>query len=156
MRRLSEAEKADIWDAIERGEAMRAIGRRLGRSSSSIGTYLVAWEGRRPRPRGRSTLRLSLAEREEISRGIAAGRSLRGIARQLGRAPSTISREIAANGGCHSYRALLADPAARRPAHRPKAANLPRSRRLRRARYAPLAEQWAPPPDTSRVACEVP
>jgi IS30 family transposase len=156
MRRLSEAEKADIWDAIERGEAMRAIGRRLGRSSSSIRTYLVACEGRRPRPPGRSTLRLSLAEREEISRGIAAGQSLRGIARQLGRAPSTISREIAANGGRHSYRALLADRAARRRAHRPKVAKLDRSRRLRRVVEARLAEWWSPQQITSWLASEYP
>jgi IS30 family transposase len=156
MARLSEAEKADIWDAIERGEAMRAIGRRLGRSSSSIRTYLVACEGRRPRPPGRSELRLSLAEREEISRGIAAGQSLRAIARQPGRAPSTISREIAGNGGCGAYRALVADRAARRRAHRPKTAKLARCKRLRRVVEARLAELWSPQQIASWLALAYP
>jgi IS30 family transposase len=122
--RFSEAEKAEIWDALERGEAVRAIGRALGRCSSSIRTYLIACEGRRPRPPGSSELRLSLREREEIPRGLAAGESLRRVAAGLGRAPSTISREVAVNGGRRAYRALSADRAARRRCRRPKPAKL--------------------------------
>ena len=83
-RRFTEAEKADIWDSIERGEAMRVIARRLGRAHGSIRTFLVDNAGRRPRPPGSSDLRLTLAEREEISRGLAAGWSLRAIAAGLG------------------------------------------------------------------------
>jgi transposase-like protein len=76
MRLFSEAEKAEIWDSLERGEAMRAVARRLGRNNSSIRTFVVDHAGRRPRPPGSSELRLSLAEREEISRGLASGLSI--------------------------------------------------------------------------------
>src|SRR5260370_492458 len=79
-RRFSEAEKAEIWDALERGEAIRGIARKMGRAHGSIRTFMVANAGRRPRPPGSSELRLSLTEREEISRGLAAGVSLRAIA----------------------------------------------------------------------------
>ena len=77
--RFSEADKAEIWDALERGEAVRAIGRRLGRAHGSIREYLISCDRRRPRPPGLSELRLSFCEREEISRGLAAGESLRRI-----------------------------------------------------------------------------
>src|SRR5271155_2070907 len=98
-RRFSEAERAEIWDSIERGESLRVIGRRMGRAHGSIRQFLVDNAGRRPRPPGSSDLRLTLAEREEISRGLAAGESLRAIAGAMGRAPSTIYREVSANGG---------------------------------------------------------
>jgi IS30 family transposase len=74
---------------------------------------------------------LLLAEREEISRGLAAGDSCRMIARRLGRAPSTVSREVARNGGCRRYRAQVADAAADRRARRPKPAKLVLQPRLR-------------------------
>ena len=77
----------------------RVIGRRLGRAHGSIRTFLVDNAGRRPRPPGSSDLRLTLAEREEISRGLAVGRSIRAIAAGMGRAPSTVCREVNANGG---------------------------------------------------------
>ncbi len=75
MRRFTDTEKVDIRDSVERGEAMRAIARRLDRSHGSIRTFLVDKAGRRPRPPGSSDLRLTLAEREEISRRLAAGLS---------------------------------------------------------------------------------
>src|SRR5437763_2134866 len=153
---MSEAEKADIWDALERGESMRGIARRMGRAHASIRMYLVSCEGRRPRPANRSQLRLSLAEREEISRGVAAGRSLRAIARQLGRAPSTVSRELTANGGRVRYRAATADRDARRRARRPKPAKLAHCPRLRRVVEAELAKWWSPQQISSWLALAYP
>ena len=108
-RRFSETEKAEIWDSIERGESMRGIARRLGRAHGSIRTFMVDNAGRRPRPPGGSDLRLTLAEREEISRGLAAGLSLRAMAARMGRAPSTVCREVNANGIRSGYRALRAN-----------------------------------------------
>jgi IS30 family transposase len=91
----------------------------------------------------RSPLRLSLAEREEISRGLA-GESLRGIASGLGRAPSTVCREVAANGGGGRYRACAADRRALRLAHRPKPARLARCPRLRKVVASKLELRWSP------------
>ena len=155
-RRFSEAEKAEIWDSIERGEAMRVIARRLGRAHGSIRTFLVDNAGRRPRPPGSSDLRLTLAEREEISRGVAAGRSLRSIAEGLGRAPSTVSREVTANGGRFHYRALQAERGARRRARRPKVAKLVRCRRLRAVVEAKLEDLWSPEQISRWLALEYP
>jgi len=143
-RRFSEAERAEIWDAFERGESERTIALRLGGSKGSIRTFLLDNAGRRPRPPGGSELRLSLAEREEISRGLAAGRSLRAIATGMGRAPSTVCREVNANGGRSNYRALHAERSARRRARRPQVAKLVRCPRLRRVVEAKLAGYWSP------------
>jgi transposase, IS30 family len=144
VQRFSEAEKAEIWDALERGESMRGIAHRMGRAHGSIRTYIVDSGGRRPRPPTASELRLSLAEREEISRGLAAGESFRVIAARIGRAPSTVSREVGVNGGRRRYRALRADRAARQRARRPKPAKLARLPRLRRVVEALLLEWWSP------------
>ena len=117
LRRLSELEKAEIWDRLEAGESQRSISRRLGRSPSSIRTHLLGSGFRRPVSGPEwSTLRLSLTEREEISRGLAAGESLRCIASGLGRAGSTVSREVAGNGGRNRYRATTAHKASRHQA----------------------------------------
>ena len=97
-----------------------------------------------PPPPKRSPLRLSLAEREEISRGLAGGESLRAIARRLGRAPSTVSREVAANGGARRYRACVADRRAVRGMRRPKAAKLAQCPRLRAVVEAKLELRWSP------------
>jgi DNA-binding CsgD family transcriptional regulator len=106
VRRLSESEKSEIWARFEAGESLRSISRRLGRPPSTIRTHVVSARFRRPLPAVEwSPLRLSLTEREEISRGLAAGESLRQVARRLGRAASTVSREVAANGGRGNYRA---------------------------------------------------
>src|SRR5690349_11049386 len=123
-RRFSGAEKLEIWDALERGEAIRGIARKLGRAHGSIRTFMVAKAERRPRPPGSAELRVSLTEREEISRGLAGGLSLRVIATGVSRAPSTICWEVNVNGGRRGYRALMADRAARRRARRPKVAKL--------------------------------
>jgi IS30 family transposase len=89
-RRFSEAERAEIWDSFERGESERAIARKLGRNKGSVRQFLIDNAGRRPRPPGSSELRLTLVEREEISRGLAAGQSMRAIAIDMGRvSPAT-------------------------------------------------------------------
>ena len=95
----SEAQLKDVWDRWQRGEALNAIGRIFDRPSSSIFSLLAPTGGIRPKPRKRSRFALTLSEREEISRGTAKGYSVRDIAHYLGRAPSTISREINRNGG---------------------------------------------------------
>ncbi len=145
MRRLSGAEKAEIWDRFEAGESQRSISRRLGRSPSSIRTHLLGSGFRRPVPGPEwSTLRLSLTEREEISRGLAAGESMRCIAVRLERAPSTVSREVAANGGRHKYRATTAHRKSRHRARRPKPAKLASNHRLREVVEAKLELWWSP------------
>ena len=145
MRRLSELEKAEIWDRFEAGESQRSISRRLGRSPSSIRTHLLGSGFRRPVPGPEwSALRLSLTEREEISRGLAAGESMRCIAAGLGRSGSTVSREVAANGGRYRYRAMTAHRASRHRARRPKSAKLASNHRLREVVETKLVLWWSP------------
>ncbi|MBT8002711.1 MAG: helix-turn-helix domain-containing protein [Rhodospirillales bacterium] len=108
-RGFSTAEKTEMWDRWQRGESMRSIGRVFGKPSSSIYFQLSPLGGIRPRPRRRSRLALTLSEREEISRGIVAERSIRAMARLLGRPASTVSREVRRNGGYDRYRAAQAD-----------------------------------------------
>lgn len=98
-------QKSEIWDRWQRGESLNSIGRGFDRPSSSIFGQLAPSGGIRPSTRRRSRLALTLAEREEISRGVASQLSLRSIAAQLGRSPSTISREIKRNDGDDNYRA---------------------------------------------------
>jgi DNA-binding CsgD family transcriptional regulator len=99
-RRYTESEKSEMWDRWRKGESMNEIGRLFGiQGHSSIQTIFSETGGIRPAGRRRSARSLSLSEREEISRGLVAGRSLRWIAADLGRAPSTISREIRRNRG---------------------------------------------------------
>ena len=107
--RLTAAQREEVWDRWQRGERMKAIGRALGRPSSSIWCQIKPHGGIRPRKRCRSRLALTLAEREEISRGIVAGSSIRSIARLLDRDPSTVSREIKRNGGPRRYREASAE-----------------------------------------------
>ena len=108
-RRLSPADEDEIWERLRAGHAAKPTARALGWSTSGVRGYLVRCGGIRPAPRRRSPGRLSVTEREEISRGLAAGLSLRSIAAGLGRAPSTISREVAAHGGRGRYRAAPVD-----------------------------------------------
>jgi len=118
------AQKRELWERWRRGEQMKSIGRELGKRSSSIFSHIRSTGGYSPVDRKRSELALTLAEREEISRSLVAGHSLRAIARALGRAPSTISREITRNGGRRRYRAVLADKRAQKQALRPKPCKL--------------------------------
>ena len=128
----SEAQKAIMWDRWRRGESLHDIARLFDRGHSSIQRILSETGGIRPPARLRSRLELSLTEREEISRGVVAGRSIRAMAASLGRAPSTISREIARNGGCRGYRASEAEQAAWDQARRPKPCKLVQNRALAR------------------------
>jgi IS30 family transposase len=121
MGRLSVVEREELWDRYEAGESQRSISRRLGRSPSTIRTHLASAGWRRPTPPDEwCSVRLSLADREEISRGLARDESLRSIASRLGRAPSMVSREVKINGSHHKYRAVVAHRASRHRAKRPK------------------------------------
>jgi len=142
--RFSEAERVVVWDRWQAGDANRLIGRDLGRSAASIRGFVESWGGVRPEPRRRSPRHLSLDEREEISRGVAAGDSLRMVAARLGRAPSTISRELARNGGRHRYRAHRADRTAWRRTRRPKPSKLTENPVLRTVVEEKLGEWWSP------------
>jgi hypothetical protein len=110
-----------VWLRLRAAKAAKPTVRELGLCTGTVRAYLLRCGGIRPDPRRRAPSRLTMAEREEISRGLAAGLSLRTIAAGLGRAPSTISREVAANGGARRYRAARADRAAWSRAARPKA-----------------------------------
>jgi len=142
--RMSGREKNELWQRWRRGETLDQIARALHRGSSSIYDYVGAEGGIAPRPRCRSRLALTTTEREEISRHLARGRSLRAISRALGRAPSTISREVARNHGRADYRAAPADREAWRQARRPKRCRLATQPALRRIVAAKLALQWSP------------
>jgi IS30 family transposase len=144
VKHLNEVEKARIRELAAEGQTVRMIGADIGRAHRTVWGYLVALRRPEPRARVRSPLRLSLAEREEISLGLAGGESMRAIAGRLGRAASTISRDVAANGGRRSYRACRADERALRQARRPKAAKLVRCPRLRGIVEAKLELRWSP------------
>ena len=137
-------EKSEMWDRWQRGESLNAIARAFETSHSAITKNLARYGGIRPPGRKRSRLALTLSEREEISRGIVGGLSLRAIAGQLDRAPSTISREINRNGGLKRYRAIQADKAAWDRAHRPKPCKLASNLQLRRIIAGKLKCHWSP------------
>jgi IS30 family transposase len=141
---FTEKQKAEIWDRWQRGESMSSIGRRFDRNSSSIYPLLARTGGIRPPERRRSRLALTLAEREEISRGLRARLSLRALARQLRRAPSTISREVRRNGGRTGYRAARSDQAAWERALRPKPCKLACRKALCRTISGRLERKWSP------------
>ena len=143
-RGFSTAGKTELWDRWQRGESLKAIGRVFGKPSSSVYFQLAPHGGIRPAPRRRSRLALSLSEREEISRGIVAERSIRSMARLLGRSPSTVSREIRRNGGYDRYRAAQADKRAWDGACRPKRCKLARHPALCREVARKLRLNWSP------------
>ena len=130
---FTDKQKSDIWDRWQRGESMSSIGRLFDRESSSIYPLLARTGGIRPPDRVRSRLALTLAEREEISRGLIAKVSLRSIGRDLRRSASTISREVRRNGGTKHYRAAPSDAAAWNRTHRPKPCKLAMHGQLRQA-----------------------
>jgi IS30 family transposase len=133
-----------LWQRWKHGESLSDIGRALGKHAGSVFGVLKGRGGICAAPRCRSRLALTLVEREEISRGIAATRSLRHIAVQIGRAPSTVSREIARHGGRRRYRATDADSEAWERARRPKRCRLAQHRRLQRIVAKKLSLDWSP------------
>ena len=143
-RGYTSAEKTEMWDRWQRGESLSSIGRAFGKESSSIHFQISPYGGIRPAPRRRSRLALTLSEREAISRGLAADQSARSMARRLGRAPSTVSREIKRNGGYGRYRAARADEQAWVRACRPKRCKLANSPWLRQTVARKLRLLWSP------------
>lgn len=129
----TEIQKALMWERWKKGETLHQIARLFDRPHPSIRQILAETGGIRPPQCRRSRLALTLAEREEMLRSFVAGESVRAIAAKLARAPSTVSREIARNGGVSCYRAAQAEQAAWQRAHRPKQCKLAQSptRRLR-------------------------
>ncbi len=140
----TESQKALMWERWQKGESLQQIAQLFDRNHSSIQGILAATGGIRPAPRSRSRWALTLAEREEISRALVAGQSMRSIAAQLDRAPSTISREIKRNGGQEGYRASQADQSAWDRGCRPKTSKLAQSRALARLVAGKLRLQWSP------------
>ena len=140
----TESQKALMWERWQKGESLQQIAQLFDRNHSSIQPILAATGGIRPALRCRSRLALTLAEREEISRVVVAGHAIRSIAAQLGRAPSTISREIKRNGGQAWYRASQADQSAWDRGRRPKAGKLAQNRALARIVAGKLQLQWSP------------
>ena len=140
----SSVQRAEIWDRWQRGESMSSIGRRFDRESSSVFSVISPTGGIRPADRKRSQQNLKLSEREEISRGLSMSQSLRTIAHRLGRAPSTISREVKRNGGSQQYRATTSDQAAWDSALRPKLCKLACHPFLSRAVSRKLRRKWSP------------
>jgi IS30 family transposase len=140
----TESQRALMWDRWQKGESLQQIAQLFDRNHSSVHRILGETGGIRPAQRCRSTLALSLAEREEISRGVVAGQSIRSVATRLGRAPSTISREMNRNGGQERYRASGADQAAWDRAQRPKTCKLAENRTLANIVAGKFQGLWSP------------
>jgi IS30 family transposase len=140
----TETQKALMWERWRKGDTLHEIAQLFDRNHSSIQGILARTGGIQPAQRHRSRLALTLAEREEISRAVIAGHSIRSVAARLGRAPSTISREVRRNGGRQGYRANQADQRAWECARRPKACKLVRNRTLAQVVASKLRLQWSP------------
>lgn len=147
-RRFGRDEAAELWRRYQAGETLEAISAGLARSGTGVHRVVRAAGGIRPPERTRSARVLSTMERELIERGLASSQSYRAIARTLGRAPSTVSREIARHGArtaaARGYRAHVADERAWRAALRPKPCRLARYPALAEAVAATLALEWSP------------
>ena len=140
---LTDEQKVDMWRRWKAGYSIREICQALRRNSSPVYQQLAIRGGIAPSGRIRAVV-LKIAEREEISRGLGSGESLRSIGRRLDRAPSTVSREVARHGGRARYRANHADYEASRSALRPKACRLALNGALRKAVASKLALEWSP------------
>jgi len=141
---LSKTERRELFRRWRGGELMADIARALARDENTVRVQLLSTGGFSPRPRTRNARQLGAAEREHISRALAAGLSLRRIAAELHRAPSTISREVERNGGRTRYRGVAAEARAYRQARRPKRCKLATHGRLRRVVAHKLQHLWSP------------
>jgi IS30 family transposase len=141
---VTSIQREELWRRYKAGESVLKLASTLGQRTSNLYRTLQATGGIEPARRTRSLRVLSFCEREEISRGIAAGNTLRGIARGLRRAVSTVSQEVARHGGREGYRAAQADRAAWESARRPKTCLLARSHRLQRIVASKLRQDWSP------------
>jgi IS30 family transposase len=152
---LSEAERLEVVQRLKAGVAVEVVAVAVGCSRRTV---FRVWADRRlvEQREGLSGLRLSLVEREQISRGLAAELTLRAIARQLGRSASTISREVNTNGGPRRYRALAGERRAIRCAQRPRAGKLELSERLRAEVQAGLLQRWSPQQISARLLVSFP
>ena len=137
-------QKLLMWERWRQGDSLQKIAQLFDRNHSSVSRILAETGGICPAQRCRSRLALTLAEREEVSRAIVAGKSIRSIACSLGRAPSTVSREIKRNGGADRYRATEADQCAWDRARRPKPCKLVMNRTLAGIVASKLQSQWSP------------
>src|SRR5580692_11376555 len=142
--KLSSAQRADMWSRWKAGQSLHEIGRALGKSHVVIQFLLARHGGIAPAARRRSRRVLTLAEREDISRGIASGCSMRVIAQRVSRACSTVSREVARHGGRAQYRANQADQQAWESALRPKPCLLATHTPLREIVASKLMQDWSP------------
>jgi IS30 family transposase len=143
-RGLSDEEKAEVWKRWHIGESLSDIGRALNKHPASVFGVLRLFDGYQPAQRVRRASSLSTLEREAISRGLARGHSMRQIAEELNRSPSTISREIKRNGGVALYRAVSADAQAWNRSRRPKLCTLALNGRLRLIVTSKLSQEWSP------------
>lgn len=134
---------AEVWDRYQRGELPTHVARAMGLSAHPVYQLIYEHGGIRPPKRLRAAGRLRLQEREEISRGLAAGESFQAIARRLCRAASTVSREVNHHGGRDDYRAAAADKAAWADAKRPKVSRLAEHDQLREAVEQKLRLRWS-------------
>lgn len=140
----TDSQKALMWERWRQGDSLQKIAQLFDRNHSSVMRILAETGGIRPAQRHRSRLALSVAEREEISRAVVAGKSIRAIAVSLGRAPSTVSREIKRNDGLERYRASQADQHAWDRARRPKPCKLVVNRKLADIVACKLQLEWSP------------
>jgi transposase, IS30 family len=154
--RLSGDDHEEIERRVAAGETYAAAALAIGCSIRSIQRSLARNGGLKERARTRSSLRLSVAEREELSRGLLAGYSMRDIARRLGRSPSTISREVGLNGQPSAYRGWRAENSAACRARRPKVAKLSANQRLRVVVEQRLRERWSPQQIAARLKRDYP
>ena len=154
--RLTDGQRLEIQRRVAAGEIYEAAATAVGCSVGSVQRLMARTGGMKPRVEPRSPLRLSLAEREEISRGLLVGMSMRSIAVLLGRSASTVTREVAGNGHSQKYRAWRAERTALRRARRPKVAKLVRCRRLRVEVERLLTERWSPQQIAHRLVLDHP
>jgi len=154
--RLTSAERLDLQRRVRAGETYQSAAAVVGCSAKSVQRLLGKTGGLMPRVTPQSALRLTLSEREEISRGLLAGETCRRIAARLGRSPSTVSREVAAGGHRGRYRAWRAEERARRRVRRPKTAKLASSPRLRDEVERWLALRWSPQQIAARLVLDYP